>query len=847
MERTPPTDAPRRVSFVTLALITAALYFGRDVLIPLALAILISFILTPSVQRLQQMRLGRVPAVLAVVVVMFGAVAALTWIMGRQLVSLAETLPRYEQNIRAKAVALHGSGNSALTQARQTVEHLQEELGIAAPGAPAAPPARSGGKARATTPAGPLPVTVVEPPESPLEVLRTTVFPLLGPLGTAGLVLVFTIFMLIQREDLRDRLLRLFGQGRLNASTQALDEAARRVSRYLLMQSLINAGTGTAVGIGLFFIGVPNALLWGLLAAVLRYIPYLGPWIAATLPFLISLAVFPGWEKPLLTIGLFALIELISNNVVEPLVYGSETGISTLGVLVAAVFWTWLWGPVGLLMATPLTVCLVVVGRYVPNLQFLDVLLGDQPPLPLEAQVYHRLLSMNSEEVELVVESCLQERSVAEFYDGVLIPALILAERDRHRGDLSPEREEFIDTTVRDWIEEIAGRTSKDGSLGPQIAPRRVAGRLVCVPAHDMADELAGAMFAQLAVQGGTPVVLEYDMPRSEVLRRLAELGADQVFISALAPFAYTEAREVCRDVRAHFPGIRIVVALWDLRSEADRFRRRLAAAGADEVVSTLQDAVKAIRVSAARDLDPAALGVELGRAFRSGDAQKAETLLTEAEPLIPLETLAVEVMRPLAAVLRRDAAAGRITPERELLALDLLAERLIALNDAAPQGSGYRALAITVPGRQEIGPLILALLMRHAGWSVVQLIQRSPDESFDEAVASVQPHAVVLSAAAEPIAERLLGLAAGLRREHPELSFLLEGPGFRPTAASRLEGAAVLVGADPRLALRSIESRLPTLPLPETQAAAGPDEVEEGDRPRAKPPEVEMASPDAA
>jgi methanogenic corrinoid protein MtbC1 len=341
-------------------------------------------------------------------------------------------------------------------------------------------------------------------------------------------------------------------------------------------------------------------------------------------------------------------------------------------------------------------------------------------------------------------------------------------------------------------------------------------------------------------------------MPRSEVLRRLAELGADQVFISALAPFAYTEAREVCRDVRAHFPGIRIVVALWDLRSEADRFRRRLAAAGADEVVATLQDAVKAIRLSPVKDLDPAALGVELGRAFRNGDMQKAETLLTEAEPLIPLETLALEVLRPLSAVLRRDAAAGRITPERELLALDLLAERLIALNEAAPQGSGYRALAISVPGRQELGPLILTLLMRHAGWSVVQLIQRSPEESFDEAVASVQPHALVLSATAEAMADRLLGLAAGLRREHPELLFLLEGPGFRPTSAARLEGAAVLVGADPRLALRSIESRLPPLPAPDvaeaaTDAADAAAENAEEALARPTPREVEDARPDAA
>ncbi len=465
-DRSQSPDRPRRISFLTLVLITAALYFGRDVLIPLALAILISFILAPLVTRLQAIRLGRVPAVLLVVILVFGAVGALGWTMGRQLVSFAETLPRYEQNIRAKTSLLRGGGTAALDQARKTVEHFREDLGVAPPPGSGA---RAGGEKPRAASAAPVPVTVVEPPESPLTVLRTTLVPLLGPLGTAGLVFIFVIFMLIQREDLRDRLLRLLGQGRLNASTQALDEAAQRVSRYLLMQSLINGGTGIAVGLGLFFIGVPNALLWGLFAAVLRFIPYVGPWVAASLPTLISLAVFPGWEKPLLTLGLFLLIELISNNVVEPLVYGSETGISTLGILVSAVFWTWLWGPVGLLMATPLTVCLVVIGRYVPQLQFLDVLLGDQPPLPLEAQVYHRLLAMDSEEAGALVEGCVQEKNVAELYDGVLIPALILAERDRHRGKLSPEREEFVASTVRDWIDDFAGRTVEDGSLGSEM------------------------------------------------------------------------------------------------------------------------------------------------------------------------------------------------------------------------------------------------------------------------------------------------------------------------------------------------------------------------------------------
>ena len=833
MERSQSLDRPRRISFLTLALITAALYFGQDVLIPLALALLISFILTPLVQRLQAMRLGRVPATLLVAVLVFGGVAALAWTMGRQLVSFAETLPRYEQNIRAKVAFLRGGSSAALRQAQQTVEHLREDLGVAAPTPPPAAGAHVPGKARGVAPAlsAPMPVTVVEPPETPLTVLRTTLFPLLGPLGTAGLVVIFVIFMLIQREDLRDRLLRLLGEGRLNASTQALDEAAQRVSRYLLMQSLINTGTGTAVGLGLFFIGVPNALLWGLFAGVLRFIPYVGPWVAASLPALISLAVFPGWEKPLLTIVLFLAIELVSNNVVEPLVYGSETGISTLGILVSAVFWTWLWGPVGLLMATPLTVCLVVMGRYVPQLQFLDVLLGDQPPLPLEAQIYHRLLALDADEVEVLLESGLKDRTVAELYDGVLIPALSLAERDRHRGELSPEREDLVGATIRNWIEDLSTRPLEDGSLGVEAIPE-TAPRLVCVPAQDLADELVGHMLAQLVAGGGEPPpVLEHDLPRPEVLSRLAELGAEQVFLSVLAPYSYTQVRELCRDLRAHFPGLRIVVALWDLRAEAERFRRRLAAVGADEVVATLQEAVRAVRTAPSRASDPAILAAELGRAFREGDLPRAEVLLDEAGPKIPLETLVLDVLRPALAVLRRDAAAGRIAGGAERLAHALLRDRLTVLEEAAPQGQGYRALAVPAPGEEpETGLLILTLLMGQAGWSVIHLGQL-PDEGLEEAVASVQPHAVLFSAALAPGAGRLLGVAEELRHEHPDLYFVLEGPGFRPSAVTRLGGAALLAGPDVRKTLAAIDRRLPPLPAPEEPTPA----------PRSPAPEPEI------
>jgi predicted PurR-regulated permease PerM/methanogenic corrinoid protein MtbC1 len=820
MDRSQSPDRPQRVSLLSLALITAALYFGREVLIPLALALLISFILTPLVQGLQQFRLGRVPAVLIVVLLVFGGMAAVAWTMGRQVVDLAETLPKYEQNIRAKAASLRGGGSSMLTAAKKSVEHLKEELGVGGSSSPTAPAPRLTGKPQ--TPGGvPVAVTVVEPPLSPIAVLRVAVSPLLGPLGTAGLVLIFVIFMLIRREDMRDRLLRLSGEGRLNVTTQALDEAAHRVSRYLLMQSLVNTGTAVAVGVGLLLIGVPNALLWGLLAGILRFIPYVGPWVAASLPVLMSLAVFPGWLQPALALGLFLGIELISNNFVEPLLYGAETGISTIGILVAAVFWTWLWGPVGLLLATPLTVCVVVLGRYVPQLRFLNVLLGDEPPLPLEAQVYHRLLAMDPAEAGTVLETSLKGKTVAEHYDTVLIPALILAERDRHRGELTTEREDFVETTIRDWIEELSGRTGEDGSLGPETAGDATAGRLVCVPANDRADELAGQMFAQLAARGSEATVLPYELPRSEVLRRLAELGAEQVFISALAPFAYTQAREVCRDLRTHFPGLRIVVALWDLRAEAERFRRRLVAAGADEVVATLSDAVKAVRQSPSRAADTSALAAELGKALCDLDTTRAEKLLADAEQQLPIETLAAEVLLPALAGLGSDRKSGRLTPGQETLAGDLLRARLVALGEESPQNHGYRALVASDPAEEsEAGLLIFTLLLRRAGWSVVHLGQREDDDGLDEVIAAVQPHALLLSATHPSTAAPLLSLAETLHARHPGVLLAFHGPGFKASATAAVSPEALHLPADPRAAVAMIEARRSFLQPPAEQAA---------------------------
>ena len=301
-----------------------------------------------------------------------------------------------------------------------------------------------------------MPVQIVQTRTSGLAELPDLVKPFLAPLGRAGMVLIFTIFMLVKREDLRNRLLRLVGLGQLNMMTQALDDAAQRVSRYLFMQFLVNAGFGTLFAIGLYFIGVPNPVLWGALAGILRIVPYVGTIFAATLPIILSLAVFDGWLPPLLVFLLFAGLELIIGNFVEPWLYGAHTGISSLALLVTAVFWTVLWGPAGLILSTPLTVCVVVLGRYFPQLSFLHILLGDEQALEAEAQLYQRLLAMDQSEARTIVDSFLEGRPLIELYDSVLIPALSLAEQDRHNGTIDTTHEEFLFLSINEMIAEFS-------------------------------------------------------------------------------------------------------------------------------------------------------------------------------------------------------------------------------------------------------------------------------------------------------------------------------------------------------------------------------------------------------
>ena len=422
----------------TLTLITASLYFAKAVLMPVALAILLAFLLSPLVLALQRWGLGRTLAVILVVVLTFSLLGALGWTVFRQFASLMDDLPRYQQNIKHKIADIQGAGQgSFLDKAQRAMTEITQELQQSD---------------RQLKPEDrPIPVVV----EGPSMLWQLPA--LLEPLATAGLVIALVIFMLLARGDLRNRFIRLVGSRRLTLATKALEEAEQRISRYLLMHSIVNGSYGTVLGLGLFLIGLPYALLWGVLAALFRFIPYLGPAIATLFPVALSLVAFPTWQEPFLVIGLIVLLELGSNMIMEPLLYGRTAGVSEVALMIAIAFWTWLWGPVGLLLATPLTVSLGVLGRYVPQLEFLGVLLSDEPVLEPHTSYYQRLVARDQDEATDLVEEYLQTHTVAELYDNVLVRALYTTRNDWSLGNLTQEDVHFVVHTTREIVENAVG------------------------------------------------------------------------------------------------------------------------------------------------------------------------------------------------------------------------------------------------------------------------------------------------------------------------------------------------------------------------------------------------------
>jgi predicted PurR-regulated permease PerM len=584
--------------------VVAALYFARDILIPLAFALTLAFLLTPAVALLEKLRLGRVLPVIVTVLISMAAAGWITWIIANQLVDVASQLPTYRQNIHAKIEALRNRGKGPLGRAADSAEEIGKELSSPTAPAIASPPPVRNQKDRNTPKIlpPPVPVQIVQPRTNGLADLPDLLKPVLAPFGRAGMVLIFAIFMLIKREDLRNRLVRLVGLGQINMMTQALDDAAHRVSRYLLMQFLVNATFGTLFGTGLYFIGVPNPMLWGALAGILRIVPYVGTLVAATLPIILSLAVFDSWLPPVLVFSLFAGLELIIGNFVEPLLYGAHTGISSLALLVTAVFWTVLWGPAGLILSTPLTVCVVVLGRYFPQFSFLRILLGDEEALEAEAQLYQRLLAMDQSEARTIVESFLKERPLIELYDSVLIPALSLAEQDRHNGTLDTKHEDFLFLSINEMMAEFAeyhpvlgSPETEDDSRGsgPTRDPNS---RILCLPALDQADEITASMLAQLLEQKGY-VALSFPQSASsvEIVTLLNPGPHDLICISALPPYAFSPSRTICKQIRGRFPGITIVACVWGFTGDTEKAKARFERNQPDRLLTSLAQALEQI------------------------------------------------------------------------------------------------------------------------------------------------------------------------------------------------------------------------------------------------------------
>lgn len=407
-------------------LIVAILYFAKHVIIPLALAVLLAFILTPIVVALQRRGLSRIPAVLTVVCLTFLVLGAVGWGVGLQVQRLVRDLPSHKEVIQQKIDSLRGSDDGAIAKLIRMIE----EISSGAPDAAASakkdaddsrvPPADRN-KAADLGKDRPVIFAETEKP-SAFERLYKVVDPVLEPLAITGLVVILVVFMLIKREDLRNRVIGLLGHGHLTGTTRVLVDTAERLSSFLLSQLLVNAGFGIVFGISLFFLGVPYAFLWAFLTALLRFVPYIGSWIAVAFPLLLSFAIALSWTQPVLVLILFAVFDIVTANVVEPLVFGHSTGMAPIALLIAAAFWSWLWGPIGLVLSTPLTVCLVVLGQHIPRFKFLALLLGDEPALPPHASYYQRLLARDREEATDVIRKYVEAHGLEKVFDHVFLP-----------------------------------------------------------------------------------------------------------------------------------------------------------------------------------------------------------------------------------------------------------------------------------------------------------------------------------------------------------------------------------------------------------------------------------------
>lgn len=576
----PETELPgwraRKITLPTLATIAAviaAVYFAKDVVLPLAIATLIAFALSPLVSRLRKSGMPNIPSVLMVVLVAFVAIAVFMLIVGSQLTSLAQNLPTFQANIIQKLDSLREAGghNSIVGRIGQMITTINNEVGGGSTAAVTQPTG-------STAPAAPAPMAVqMVDSQRPLTILRDVLLPLLSPIATVGLVIVVVIFMLLERDELRDRFIRLVGSNDLHRTTQVLSDAGDRVAQYLLVQLLVNVIYALPIGLGLFLIGVPNAVLWGLLTLVLRFVPYIGSFLAAAFPLFLSFAVSPDWSAVLWTIALFGVVELVTSNVIEPWLYGSRTGISPLGIIVSAVFWTWLWGPLGLVMSTPLTVCLVVLGRHMPQFELFDILLGDEPALAPHSRLYQRLLVGDVAEAAVLAEEALETQYLAEFYRDTGIPALQIAQHDHLRGVLKAEQQTRLATAVQQMVADLSDAAEEEvveaqkADADPEGTLLDGAGyRVLCMGARSDLDDAAAAMLAQVLKTHGAAASFQthHDLTLAN-FEALSAAALNCVIFSFLDTEPSRASFLHIRRIKRAMPALRVGVVIWEDLSEA--------------------------------------------------------------------------------------------------------------------------------------------------------------------------------------------------------------------------------------------------------------------------------------
>lgn len=600
MNGSPTARMLSQLWFITVAVLAVAvLYLAKILLLPLGIAILFAFLLAPLVAFLERLKLPRPIAALLVILAFASLLSVITWALFTQLVAIANDLPTYRDNIDQKMQTLHRPSDSAFGRAERELQEISDELGIANSTATAAvrPPGEAKQQPIGSTPERPMHVREVGRPTGRLDQLGG----IIEPLATALLAVVFTFFVLLQREDLRNRLIRLSGDRNLSLMTQAMGDASRRISRYFQLQVTVNLTFGSLIAVALYLIGLPHPVLFGALAAVCRFVPYIGVPTAAVTPTLLSLAVFQGWRNTVLIVGIFILLEVVTGNYVEPHIYGRHTGLSSLAILIAAAFWTLIWGPVGLILSVPLTVCLVVIGSHVSSLEFLTVLLGDQPVIPTYTCFYQRMLAHDEHEAANILENALKSETLISAYDSILIPALTLVEKERQQGDLDEDTVRFIRSSTAEMVDELgframeerapaesAGSSSGDHSIGFGNSAAKVA----VIPVRDGSDDLVSTILSQVLSLAGFEAISIPVRSIDDTLSAVAAHNASIVVLSGMPPVAMARANRLYRSLRAANANLKIIVGIWNYADDHARAAQMISRTDPPHISTSLSDAV---------------------------------------------------------------------------------------------------------------------------------------------------------------------------------------------------------------------------------------------------------------